>query len=353
VFTRNSYAAAPERDARARLSDSRQYRGLVVNSGVANAATGERGMELNREMMGTAADHLGLSPEDVLASSTGVIGEQLPIDLINKGIPGAVDDLAEHPGQFAEAILTTDTHAKITSTYLPELDASCLGVAKGSGMIRPDMATMLAFIFIDHPVEENVWQRTLAHACVDSFNKISVDGDMSTNDTVMGWASRLPETAPLTEDADEVDELERAVTEVCSDLAEQIVGDGEGATKRIEISVTGAPDKTVARDVANSVADSSLVKTAFHGEDPNWGRIFSSIGATAHELDPNRLTITLNDHEVFDGGPVDVVDTDLDKSMSSDRQTLRINLGMGQAHAEALTCDLSAEYVRINSEYHT
>lgn len=353
VFTRNSFPAAPVRDARERLESSRQFRGLVVNSGVANAATGDEGLETNRQMIASSAGGLGLEPAEVLGSSTGVIGEPLPVDTIESGIPEAVDSLAEHPGQFAEAIMTTDTHSKIASTSIPSLDANCLGVAKGSGMIRPDMATMLAFIFLDHPVEESFWQSTLVRACGKSFNRISVDGDMSTNDTVMGWSANLPDVSPVTSDDPNAETIEEAVETVCRDLAEQIVRDGEGATKLIKVTVEDAPDDDVALDVAETIGGSSLVKTAFHGEDPNWGRIFSSVGATGHDLDPDTLSIHLNGHCVFDGQPVDVDQDELDQSMQDDSQHVEVNLGSGSGSSEVLTCDLSSEYVRINSEYHT
>lgn len=353
VFTSNSFPAAPVRDARDKLSDSNQFRGLVVNSGVANAATGEEGLETNQRVIDSSAELMGLDGEDVLASSTGVIGDPLPVDTIEEGLPEAVDNLAEHPGQFAEAIMTTDTRPKIASVEIPSIDATCLGVAKGSGMIRPDMATMLCFLFLDHPVEESFWQSALSRACEDSFNQITVDGDMSTNDTVMAWAANLPNRETVDGDHEAAGEVSDALEDICGDLAEQIVLDGEGATRLIRVTVTGASDETVAEDVADSVANSSLVKTAIHGGDPNWGRIFSATGATAHDLDPGSLRISLNDHTVFDGAPTTPDQESLDQSMSRERQHIEIDLGQGEAVAEALGCDLSAEYVEINAEYHT
>jgi glutamate N-acetyltransferase/amino-acid acetyltransferase len=353
VFTTNSFPAAPVRDARRRLDERSRFRGLVVNSGVANAATGEEGMRRNREMIGSSAGLLGLEDDEVLASSTGVIGDQLPLETIEEGLPDAVDDLAEHPASFADAIMTTDDQRKISSVSLDGLDANLLGVAKGSGMIRPDMATMLGFLFLDHPVEPDFWQSTLERACDVSFNRITVDGDMSTNDTVLGWASDLPNREPIGSDDDEAEALAEAVESVCRDLAEQIVLDGEGASRLIHVTVEGALDRAVARDVADSIAGSSLVKTAVHGGDPNWGRVFSAAGATGHDLDAEAVRIKLNDVTVYDGEPVEHDAETLRASMSDSRQRIHLELGSGEQRAEALGCDLSAEYVRINAEYHT
>ena len=352
VFTSNAFPAAPVRDAVNRLEENDSFRGLIVNSGVANAATGEDGIIRNRQMMQEAAEGLGLDGEQMLASSTGIIGEPLPLKKIKQGIPKAVDRLGEDPDPFARAIMTTDTKIKRTSRDLLDGKGSILGVAKGSGMIRPDMATMLAYLFIDLPVEQSVLDQGLSRASRESFNRITVDGDMSTNDTVLAWSAQLPNRPMVQSDTPEADEIFRAIREICTDLAHMIVSDGEGADKTIEIEVNGAPDSEVARRVADSIATSPLVKTAFHGEDPNWGRIFCCIGATGENLDPERLLIKINDIAVFDGKPLSVDQPKLDQSMTSQLQNVTVDLGMGEARESSLTCDLSGEYVRINAGYH-
>lgn len=353
VFTSNAFPAAPVLNANDRLEGDQKFRGLVVNSGVANAATGKQGLEANQKMINCASKGLGLEPDEVLSASTGVIGEPLPLETINQGIPEAVDHLQEQPDSFSRAILTTDKTEKRCSKTILDGEATLLGIAKGSGMIRPGMATMLAFLFLDYPVEQSCLDRALTHACEKSFNRITVDGDMSTNDTVLAWAAELPDRAPVRSGTGEAEQLQQTLDSVCYELAEAIVKDGEGAEKTIRIDVKGAPSDRVARRVADSVAGSSLVKTAFHGEDPNWGRIYSSIGATTENLDSERLTIEINGHAVYKEEPVQPVQEQLDQSMKASDQVVTIDLGLGDSTDFALTCDLSAEYVKINSEYHT
>jgi len=352
MFTNSSFPAAPVQYDRLQLDQQNSFRGLIVNSGVANAATGEAGLEDNRSMVHSAAGRLGLRTDQVLSSSTGVIGPRLPVGKINSSIPEAIDQFREDPTEFARAITTTDTETKMVSKSISPLDSSLLGIAKGSGMIRPDMATMLAYLFIDHPVECDTLNDVLRKACRRSFSRISVDGDLSTNDTVMTWAAQIPGLEPVNKNTNGFREFETAVEEVCRELAEMIVKDGEGATRLLEIRVEGAKDREMADAIADAVANSSLVKTALHGGDPNWGRVFASVGSTGYDLNPSDLTIQWSNQTVFDGQPIQFSRDSLDFD-SELRQTIEIELNSGDTSSFALTCDLSEEYVRINSEYHS
>jgi glutamate N-acetyltransferase/amino-acid N-acetyltransferase len=353
VFTNNSFAAAPVREARKRLRERDQFRGLVVNSGVANAATGQRGLEENQDMLREAGQRLGLDESDVLSASTGHIGRFLDLDRITSSLPEAVDELEEDVDEFAEAITTTDTVTKIENRDLPELNAHMTGVAKGAGMIRPNMATMLAFVFLDHPVDPDWWQDALETAVSTSFNEITVDGEMSTNDTVLAFASDRPDRTPVDSSHDLADEIREALEATCGQLARKIVRDGEGATRTLEVLVQEAPSEEAAGEVADSVANSNLLKSALHGGDPNWGRVYSSIGATQLDLDSERITITLDGYTVYDPSEsIRSVPEELKQSMRDGTDhSVTVNLGDGSGSARRLTCDLTEEYVRINSDY--
>ncbi len=354
VFTSNSFRAAPVQEAAERLENRDRFRGLVVNSGVANAATGKAGREQNRSMIEAAAEQLAVDPREVLSASTGVIGEPLPLEKIRGGLPEAVDRLGESTEAFSEAILTTDSVTKVYSQPLEGLSGNMVGVAKGSGMIRPDMATMLAFLFLDVPVESGWLGEQLRRACRRSFNQITVDGDMSTNDTVLAFATELPGREKIGPKHPNRQAVVDGLQRTCRRLADAIVRDGEGATCVIEIRVEGAEKQTVAEAVADSIANSNLVKTAFHGGDPNWGRIFSSIGATSLDLDPGRVSIRINDQPVYRRGEVPPVSDELEQSMrEGETHRVQVQLGNGSSSARRVTCDLSEEYVTINSEYHT
>jgi glutamate N-acetyltransferase/amino-acid N-acetyltransferase len=353
VFTSNSFAAAPVQESRERLQQHDKFHGVVVNSGVANAATGQRGREDNRDMIRETADRLGVEPDQLLSASTGHIGDFLPLSKIKSSIPEAVDTLAENTDDFSRAILTTDSTTKLVSRELPALDARMTGVAKGAGMIRPQMATMLAFVFFDHPVEGKWWQAILSEAVETSFNEITVDGEMSTNDSVLAFAADRPDREMVDSDHDEAGTVNEALSEVCESLARAIVRDGEGATRTLSVRVRGASAQPVAEDVAESVANSNLLKTALHGGDPNWGRVFSAVGATGHDLDPEELKITLDGYTVYDtskairGAP-----PELEQDMQTPgSHELVVTLGNGEQSARRLTCDLSADYVTINSDY--
>lgn len=355
VFTNNTLPAAPVRDAREKLDARDTVRGLVVNSGVANAATGPAGLFACRRVITRTSELLDVEEGSVLAASTGVIGEVLPDDAIRDALPEAVDRLSEDPQAFARAIMTTDTRPKLVSRSVDPLDATLIGVAKGSGMIRPDMATMLGFVFLDHPVEPDWWQTCLSRACSETFNRITVDGQMSTNDTVLALASRRPGRDPINADHAAAEALDRALHGVCDDLARAIVEDGEGATRTFEVSVTGAPDEATAETVARSVADSPLVKIAFYGGDPNWGRIYAAVGATRLEMDPERLSIAIDGFTVYDPaeGNGGVPPALQERMESASEHRVEIRLGEGRGSYTCRTCDLSEDYVTINAEYHT
>lgn len=352
VFTGNKLAAAPIIEARRRVATGGKFRGLVVNSGVANAATGEDGLKRNRQMIASAARRLGLEPEEVLSASTGVIGDDLPLETIEEALPQGVDALEETVNNFSKAIMTTDSGPKVASAEINEIDARLVGVAKGAGMINPRMATMLVFLFLDHPVEPNWWQSTLEVACNNSFNRISVDGDMSTNDILLAMAADIPDKTAVDGEHGAAGELAAGVVDVCRSLSEMVVADGEGATCLIEVKVSGAYDDTDARLVAGEIAGSTLVKTAFYGGDPNWGRIFSSVGASGARVNSEKLKICINGEKVFSAGRPQGITAELEKSMKQrDRHLVEVDLGLGVGEATRLTCDLSEEYVRINSAY--
>jgi glutamate N-acetyltransferase/amino-acid N-acetyltransferase len=228
-----------------------------------------------------------------------------------------------------------------------------IGIAKGAGMIRPHMATMLAFVFLDQPVESGWWQAALDRAVDVSFNRITVDGEMSTNDTVLAFAADCPNRETIDADHPAKDQVSQALTEICRGLARSIVQDGEGATCVLEVAVQGAPSEAVAEDVAESVANSNLLKTALYGGDPNWGRVFSATGATEHDLDPDILTISMDGYTVYDPkNNVMRIPEELEEEMSNPgSHEITINLGLGEGVATRLTCDLTETYVQINSKY--
>lgn len=353
VFTRNSFPAAPVQIDRDRLSQRRQFRGLVVNSGVANAATGEEGRRDCEAVMDAAAETLGLDPGEMLAASTGHIGDPLPVGTIKKSLPDAVDGLNENTDEFAEAIMTTDSRRKSVVREIPEVNAVMRGVAKGAGMIRPDMATMLAFVFLDHPVDAGWWQESLERACDRSFNEITVDGEMSTNDTVLAFGSGREDLDPIDSNHEAASEVRKALTEICQTLARSIVLDGEGATRLIDVSVSGASTQSNAETVADSIANSNLLKTAVYGGDPNWGRIFSATGATTLDLDADTITISMNGYPLYDpANDVRRVPDELNTELrEADEVSIEVNLDRGTARAHRLTCDLTEEYVEINADY--
>ena len=360
VFTRNRLPAAPVVLGRETLNSAAQLRSFVINSGNANAMTGARGLGDARQMASLCEAACG-GPS--LVFSTGVIGVPLPMDRIARGIAEAAGKLgtgASRGAEVAEAILTTDTFSKTgaLSFDLPPRDGSEArrvtvgGMAKGSGMIHPNMATMLAYVALDLPVRVPALQELLRRAVDRSFHEITIDGDTSTNDTVLLLSLGEGETLELGDPRLEV--VGDAVSRLCEHLAMQIVRDGEGMTRIMELQVHEARDPAAARAVADSIAGSSLVKTALAGGDPNWGRILAAAANAGVDLDPDALVLELGGLKVFAGGaPLPVDSEALDRAFSADRVRVDLWMGAGSARARRYTTDLSVGYVRINSEYTT
>jgi len=327
----------------------------VVNSGCANACTGEQGLADAAEMAGVTAQRLGISPEDVLVASTGVIGTPLPMNLIRSGIEKIT--LSRHGGhELAWAITTTDTFTKEIALAV-ELDGSEItlgGVAKGAGMIHPELATLLCFLTTDAKVDPDLLQPALQKAVDISFNMISVDGDTSPNDTVLLLANGLAGNETIHSGSHSREKFEQALIEVCLSLAKQIARDGEGATKLIEVTVEGALTLADARVAARSIAASSLVKTAIHGSDPNWGRVIAALGRAKVNVDPSRIDLYVGELCLVSGGcPLPFDRARASSILSQDEVPIRLCLNLGPEKATAWGCDLSEEYVTINSTYTT
>ncbi|MEQ8846367.1 bifunctional glutamate N-acetyltransferase/amino-acid acetyltransferase ArgJ [Botrimarina sp.] len=364
VYTKNLVKAAPVLLDRERTPGER-FRAIVTNSGVANACTGERGMQdalrmtaLVAESLSQAAPHEPVAPEQVLVMSTGVIGEHLPMDKIAAGIPAVVADLGSDAAaveRSARAIMTTDTVPKVRSrtVEIGGRRVTVSGVAKGAAMIGPNMATMLAAVLTDAPVAAADAQPALAEAVDESFHSISVDGHTSTNDTVLLLASGAAGGAPLA--GRDLRAWVATLVEVCEDLAVAIPTDGEGADHLITVEVHGCATEADARRIGKTIADSPLVKTAVAGADPNWGRIVSAAGYAGVPFDPMEVSLLINGALVYEKGtPVPFDEATVSDSIRSSRDTqLLLLLGEGHATARFWTTDLTAEYVRLNADYRT
>ncbi len=354
VFTSNRVQAAPVLVSREHLG-SGQARAVVVNAGCANAATGEPGLADAREMAALTAQTLGCRPNEVLVASTGVIGVPLPMDKLRTGIPQVVADLSREGGALAaEAILTTDSHPKetVVEFRVGGHTAHLGAMAKGAGMIAPSLATMLAFFTTDAAVEADLLRRALLAAVGASLNRITVDGDTSTNDMALILASGVAPARAILEEGKDYDAFRGALTEAASRLAQMIVRDGEGATRVAAVRVEGARAESEADRVARTVAESPLVKTALHGGDPNWGRILAAAGRSGIELDTSRLDIHLGSVWVCQGGAArDYDEVAAHQAMLEDPVRIRINLNEGPACGWVWTSDLSRGYVDINAHY--
>tara|TARA_Y100001978_G_scaffold197069_1_gene207379 strand:- start:1784 stop:2992 length:1209 start_codon:yes stop_codon:yes gene_type:complete len=356
VYTTNRVQAAPLHLCREYLRDGKAQ-AVILNSGNANACTGERGINNARAMSVQVGRGLGVRSEDVLVCSTGVIGVQLDMDAVQTGIAGVLSCLQENGGDDAAvAIMTTDTAPK-TSALSLEIGENTVcvgGMAKGSGMIAPNMATMLGVITTDANVPPDLLREMLLSAVKRSFNCITVDGDMSTNDTVIALANGAVGGACLESNTPSAAALSEAIEVVCRDLARQIARDGEGATKLVSVEVMGAASEEEARQVGLSVANSSLVKTAIFGRDPNWGRILCAVGYAGVPMDPQQVAVYLCDTQIYGAGSGLPFDHEaLVEAMSAADIPISIDLASGTARAEIFTCDLSYDYVRINAEYTT
>jgi len=358
VFTRNRFSAAPVQVARAHLA-ARPPRALLINTGFANAGTGQPGIESARACCQALAQRLSCAPEEIMPFSTGVIGERLPVERVVAGLPAAVSALSgDGWAEAAYGIMTTDTLPKGSSRrmILGGREITVTGIAKGAGMIRPDMATMLAFVATDADASPAALDRCLRSAAAVSFNRITVDGDTSTNDALVLLATGRAGNPRIEVDGPDYERLREAVSEVCAQLARAIVRDGEGATKFITIEVTEGKSKEDCLAVAYTIAHSPLVKTAFFASDPNWGRILAAIGrAPIAELDVDRISISLNGVAVVRSGALasDYTEARGAEAMGQAEITVRVALGMGAATDTVWTCDLSHDYVRINAEYRT
>jgi glutamate N-acetyltransferase/amino-acid N-acetyltransferase len=358
TFTTNRVVAAPIIVCREHLRDSPLTRAIVVNSGNANACTGERGMADARLMALTAAEALGIEPREVLVSSTGVIGQYLPIEKICAGIRAAAAAIRPGGGpDAAEAIRTTDTFTKeiAVQTAVAGVPVVVGGMAKGSGMIAPNMATMLAFVTTDASVAPALLERTLRDVVERSFNRISVDGETSTNDMVTLQANGEAGNPALHTTADPgYAEFRGALEHVLVRLSKMIVVDGEGATKFVEINVRGAADERSAVQAARAVANSALVKTALHGEDANWGRILAALGYSGVAFDPAEVEISFGDLPVLRRNyQIDFSEERAKEILSRREIAITIGLHQGTASASFWTCDLSKAYVDINANYRT
>lgn len=356
TLTINRFQAAPVQLCRRRLSGiGRQIRGVIVNSGNANALTGEPGYKDAQAMAEAAERATGCPPGSFLVCSTGIIGHRLPLEKITDGAPKLVGKLsAKGWNDFAEAIMTTDLVSKMASRTIPMPDGSTcsiIGVCKGSGMIMPCMATMLAFIATDFPVAAGKVRQLLRQAVEVSFNSITVDGQMSTNDTVLLMSSNgLSRKQTIEAECEE--RFQAALVDLCQDLAQRIVRDGEGATKFVTITVSGATSREKARKLAMAIGNSNLVKTALHGGDPNWGRITQAMGQAGIPFSVNQTAIQIQGVPVLKGGlPAAFDRPKLVKAMKSKEILIEAQIGSGGSSATIWTCDLTEDYIKINTAY--
>ena len=354
VFTQNRFPAAHVQYCKP-LVPTGNFRALIVNSGNANAATGQAGIEANYQMASTAANALKVDPRQVFTSSTGIIGRPFPIEQIEEAIPGLVRELNPTLTALSEAILTTDTAPKtaFSTLQLGEDTYTIAGVAKGSGMIHPNMATLLAYIMTDAPMPINVIQKITERVVDSSFNSISVDGDTSTNDSFFIISSNPVEDL----DPEALATIEQSIGEVAVSLAKQIAADGEGAEHLLEVTINEAPSDEIADSVLKMVLTSSLVKTAVHGKDPNWGRLLMAVGngLAPFKLENNLpISISIQSIPVFlRGEPVVFDEQELVDQLGEFEVTIHISLHQGAHAATGWGCDLSHGYISINADYST
>ena len=358
VFTSNRFCAAPVQICRERLTAGAAVRAIVVNTGNANAGTGEDGLARARQTCEALAAQLKLQPDQVLPFSTGVIMEPLPVDRIVAGLPAAITDAQPaHWARAAEGIMTTDTVPKAASAkaMVGGVEVTITGISKGAGMIRPNMATMLGFLATDAKVDQAVMKQLAFELAEGSFNRVTIDGDTSTNDSFIVIATNKAANAPVTAlDSADGQALKEALMGVARQLAQAIVRDGEGATKFITVQVEGGKTTAECRQVAYAIAHSPLVKTAFFATDPNLGRILAAVGyAGIDDLDQTKIDLYLDDvHVAVNGGRnPSYREEDGQRVMKQAEITVRVNLGRGSASDTVWTCDLSHDYVSINADY--
>ena len=356
VFTTNRIKSAPVLVSREHVRNG-TAKAIIANSGNANACTGEDGLEAAVAMTGETARLLRCDPDEVLVASTGVIGHVFPIKKVTKCLSALVSKLSKNGShQSARAIMTTDTVPKEAAVGIDigGVSVKIGAIAKGAGMICPDMATMLCFITTDADIIPSALRRSLRQAVGASFNCITVDGDMSPNDTVLVLANDKAGNATIRARSKAFDIFTEGLTYVCLQLAKALVMDGEGATKFITIKIDGAPGWDDARRVGLAIANSPLVKTAFFGNDPNWGRIICAAGYSGVPVDENNITIIVNDTVIFENGKTNSFDEqELREKISQREIFMEVNLGMGKAETTIYTTDMSYEYIKINAEYTT
>ena len=357
VFTKNSVTAAPVLICREHLSDG-LAQAVIVNSGNANACTGAVGMANARRMATVTAEHLGIDANLVLVSSTGVIGQQLPMDKIENGIQVATSELSREGGaDAAEAIMTTDTHPKSVAVEIDIGDTPVRigGIAKGSGMIAPNMATMLSYLTTDARINAETLQAALNRVVEDTYNLLTVDTDRSTNDTVLILATgHADNTEIVTADGEDYEAFCEGLQFVCTELVKMLARDGEGATKLVEVIVQHAKNRDDAEKAARAVAESPLVKTAVFANDANWGRIMMAIGKSGAEFDPYQVDVYLADYRLVKNGMDAGYDEDKATALfAQDPVRITIDLRAGDTEITMWTCDYSYDYIRINADYRT
>lgn len=366
VFTTSQVRAACVDYCRQRLQAKPSAKAILCNAGQANAATGQRGWADALESAQALADALNISPDSILLASTGVIGQRIKMDALKAAIPQLVAATSPEGGEAAaQAIITTDlvTKSIALETTIGDRSVRIGGIAKGSGMIHPNMATMLSFITCDAAVSTHLWQEMLSRAASRSFNQITVDGDTSTNDTLIALANGQSRTPAITTGGAEAEKLEAMLTEVCTHLAKAIARDGEGATCLIEVQVTGAPDEESANKIARTIAGSALVKSAIFGRDPNWGRIAAAAGRAGVLFDQDNLKIQLGNFLLMENGQPLAFDRPAASNylkqaaagayLQEDTVLMTVQVGNGAGAGKAWGCDLSYDYVKINAEYTT
>jgi len=357
VFTSNRACAAPVLDARPRVP-AEGMRAVLANSGNANALTGPGGLDDVQALRAAVAQALGIQKRAVLTASTGVIGQRLPAQKVLAAVPVLVEGLGDHAALAAEAIMTTDTRPKMSAreVVLGGKTATIAAICKGSGMIAPQLATVLCVVATDAAVTPRALQEVLGRAVRRTFNMVNVDGDMSTNDCVLALANGLAGNPRLADPGADLETFERALTDLLGEMARAVAADGEGATRMVEVVVTGAPSDDAAEDCARAVAGSPLVKAALFGADPNWGRVLATVGARAGsrgwDVDPFAAEVTIQGVTCFErGAPVDFDREALKARMREARVDVHVALGKGEARATAWGCDLSYDYVKINADY--
>lgn len=356
TFTQNKVAAAPVYVSKEVVATGTAH-AIVANAGCANACTGQQGLDDAHKMAQIAADELGVNADDVIVGSTGVIGVNLPMDKLEAGIKDAVANLsADGSDNAGRAIITTDTHSKSVTCEF-ELSGKTVrmgAIAKGSGMIRPNMATMLCYITTDIAIDQALLQKAVSGCVEKSFNMISVDGDMSTNDMVIVLANGEANNTKITEENADYQIFFDKLMMLCTELAKQIAADGEGASKFLTINVKGAKSFADAKTVGMAIANSPLVKTAFFGEDPNWGRVICAVGYSGADMVPEKTVVKFGGITIFANGTGATYDEKaLAHVMKQKDIVIDIELNIGQEDATVWSCDLSYEYVKINGEYHT